>query len=97
MKIDGKDVDPRAISAWKAALEQAPGAEIVDFVTATPVLQFGFRPGKISPQVAIERVKGMLDQSGEMPLALRLLLSSVGLNKSLLTVMSDEAIERATG
>ena len=97
MKIDGKDVDPRAISAWKAALEQAPGAEIVDFVTATPALQFGFRPGKISPQVAIERVKGMLDQSGEMPLALRLLLSSVGLNKSLLTVMSDEAIERATG
>jgi len=97
VKIDGKNVDPRAVLAWKATLGPASNVEIADFVTATPALQFGFRPGKINPQVAIERVKGMLDQAGEMPPTLRLLLSSVGLNKSLLTVMSDEAIERATG
>ena len=97
MKIDGKNVDLRAVLAWKATLGPASSVEIVDFVTGTPALQFGFRPGKINPQVAIERVKGMLDQSGEMPLALRLLLSSMGLNKSILTVMSDEAIERAAG
>jgi len=97
VKIDGINVDPRAVLAWQATLEQTSSVEIVEFVTATPALQFGFRPGKISPQVAIERVKGMLDQAGEMPPALRLLLSSVGLNKALLTVMSDKAIERATG
>ena len=97
MKIDGKNVDPRAVVAWKATLGPASSVEIADFVTVTPALQFGFRPGKISPQVAIERVKGMLDQAGEMPPTLRLLLSSVGLNTSLLTAMSDEAIERATG
>ena len=62
MKIDGKNVDPRAVVAWKATLEPTSSVEIVDFVTATPALQFGFRPGKISPQVAIERVKGIYNQ-----------------------------------
>ena len=95
MKIDGESADPRAVVAWQAALAGADPKQILDFVMLTPSLQAGFRPGKISDKVALERVQGMLEQSGEMPASLRKLLCSAGLDRSLLVVLSEEAIAAA--
>ena len=95
MKIDGESADPRAVVVWQAALAGADPKQILDFVMLTPSLQAGFRPGKISDKVALERVQGMLEQSGEMPASLRKLLCSAGLDRSLLVVLSEEAIAAA--
>ena len=97
MKIEGEIVDPRAVLAWKASLVLAPSKRILDFVALTPTLQAGFRPGKMTHKVAVDRVQAMLEQTGEMPATLRGLLSSVGLDRSLLAVLSEEAIGTAEG
>jgi hypothetical protein len=97
MKIDGEIPDPRAVTVWKSALVFAPGKSVFDFVGRTPALQSGFRPGKMPLKVAADRVQGMLDQTSEMPSSLRRLLSSTGLNGSLLDVLSAEAISEAEG
>ena len=97
MKIEGETADPRAVAAWKASLASAPSTRILDFVALTPSLQAGFRPGKMTHKVAVTRVQSMLEQAGEMPLTLRELLSGIGLDRSLLAVLSEEAIGEAEG
>lgn len=97
MKIEGEIADPRAVAAWKASLASAPSKRILDFVALTPSLQAGFRPGKMTHKVAVTRVQAMLEQTGEMPVTLRELLSGIGLDRSLLAVLSEEAIGEAEG
>lgn len=95
MKIEGEIADPRAVAAWKASVASAPPKPILDFVALTPSLQAGFRPGKITHKVAVDRIQTMLEHTGEMPVALRNLLSGIGLDRSLLAVLSEEAIGAA--
>ena len=95
MKIDGEIADPRAVAAWKASVASAPPKRILDFVGLTPSLQTGFRPGKIPHKVAVDRVQTLLEHTGEMPVSLRNLLSGIGLDRSLLAVLSEEAIGAA--
>jgi hypothetical protein len=97
MKIEGEIADRGAIEAWKACVDSAPVKRILDFVAITPSLHSGFRPGKMTHKVAVDRVQAMLEQTGEMTVSLRALLSSIGLNGSLLSVLSEEAIGTAEG
>jgi hypothetical protein len=95
MKIAGKIADTRAVAVWKASLGSVADSQIIQFVTLNPQLSAGFRPGKISPALALQRTQAMLDQAVEMPQILKELLSDAGLNQSLLKVLSDEAISAA--
>ena len=92
MKIDGENIDQRAIAIWKADLNTAEESLILDFVERNPELSAGFRPGKIAIKVAITKIQSLLDKPGEMRVSLRSLLSNIGLNRSLLAVLSEEAI-----
>ena len=92
MKIDGENIDQRAIAIWKADLNTAEESLILDFVERNPELSAGFRPGKIAIKVAITKIQSLLDKPGEMRVSLRSLLSNIGLDRSLLAVLSEEAI-----
>lgn len=95
MKIHDKQVDGRAVAAFKELLKAAPEKDILRFVSITPPLRDGFRPGKIDFRTALNRTLSLLDHSTEIHSGLKELLCDLSLERRLLSVLSDEAIERA--
>ena len=95
MKLRDQIVTNRAIAAWKELLKAAPAKSVLNFVNVTPPLRDGFRPGKIDHKTALQRTISLLDQTGEMHAGIKSLLCELSLERRLLSVMSEEAIEAA--
>jgi hypothetical protein len=93
MKIDEQEVPTPVLAHWKQALDDAPPAALKTLASVHPSLQAGFRPGKVPPAQLRTRAKGMLDTSGGLPAALRHLLVQQGLQRQLVCVLSEAAIE----
>jgi hypothetical protein len=93
MKIDEQEVPTPVLAHWKQALDDAPPAALKTLASVHPNLQAGFRPGKVPPAQLRTRAKAMLDTSGGLPEALRHLLVQQGLQRQLVCVLSEAAIE----
>ena len=93
MKIDEQEVPTPVLAHWKQALDDASPAALKTLASVHPSLQSGFRPGKVPPAQLRARVKAMLDTSGGLPEALRHLLVQQGLQRQLVCVLSEAAIE----
>ena len=93
MKIDEREVPTPVLAHWKQALDDAPPAALKTLASVHPSLQAGFRPGKVPPAQLRTRAKAMLDTSGGLPEALRHLLVQQGLQRQLVCVLSEAAIE----
>lgn len=95
MKIQDKPIDGRAVTAFKELLKAAPERDVLRFVSITPPLRDGFRPGKIDYRTALQRTLSLLDHSSEMHSGLKAFLCDLSLERRLISVLSDEAIETA--
>lgn len=93
MKIDEREVPTPVLAHWKQALDDASPAALKTLASVHPSLQSGFRPGKVPPAQLRTRAKAMLDTSGGLPEALRHLLVQQGLQRELVCVLSEAAIE----
>jgi hypothetical protein len=93
MKIDEQEVPTPVLAHWKQALDDASPAALKTLASVHPSLQSGFRPGKVPPAQLRTRAKAMLDTSGGLPEALRHLLVQQGLQRQLVCVLSEAAIE----
>ena len=57
MKIDEREVPAPVVARWKQAPNNASSAALKTLASVHPSLQAGFRPGKVSPAEASERVE----------------------------------------
>lgn len=92
MQIDQKTVPPAAIQVWKASLGRASPAAIRTLTAQDNRLTAGFRPGKVTPSVARNRLQAALEQHQELSDSYRALLRDCTLANSLVRVLSEEAL-----
>lgn len=95
LKVDSQLVDERVISAWKSALKNANATELQTFAAKHPNLTAGFRKGKVSLSALVPRIQALLDQSGDLPVDLCVLLRNATLSRTLLCVLSEKAIHES--
>lgn len=93
MKLDEREVPAPVLTHWKHAIDGAPSAALNALTSIYPSLKAGFRPGKVPPAQLRARVKAMLDSSTALPEVLRKLLVDQGLQRQLVCVLSEAAID----
>ncbi len=93
MKINGKPIDSRITDALKAELRQVDEKALLNFVASVSYLNTGFRKGKMPAAVALTRVCAELDKPNELTAWFRMFLQDLGLVRSIISVLSVEAIK----
>lgn len=93
MKIDEREVPAPVLAHWKQAIDGAPSVALNALTSVFPSLKAGFRPGKVPPAQLRARAKAMLDTSSALPEVLRNLLVQQGLQRQLVCVLSEGAID----
>ena len=93
MKVDEREVPAPVLAHWKQAIDGAPSVALNALTSVFPSLKAGFRPGKVPPAQLRARAKAMLDTCSALPEALRNLLVQQGLQRQLVCVLSEGAID----
>jgi len=93
MKIDNQPVPAVVLEAWKQAIARAAPAAIQKLVGQHKELSAGYRVGKIDVKVARTRIQHQLGLLSELPPAYRDLLRDGTLSASLVSVLSEQALE----
>jgi hypothetical protein len=93
MKIDEREVPAPVLAHWNQAIDGALSVALNALTSVFPSLKAGFRPGKVPPAQLRERTKAMLDTSSALPEVLRNLLVQQGLQRQLVCVLSEAAID----
>jgi hypothetical protein len=95
MKIDDRQVPAVAIGVWKSVLQELPEPELAALGALRPELQGGFRPGRMPARELRTRMKALLDVCPGMPDWLCTGLAQGSLARSLICVLSEEALGTA--
>ncbi|GAB3355346.1 MULTISPECIES: hypothetical protein [Giesbergeria] len=94
MTIDDQPVPALVLEAWKQSIVRATPAAIQALVAQQPELGAGFRIGKIDLTIARNRIQRRLGQLQELPCVYRDLLVQTTLSASLVSVLSQQVLER---
>ncbi len=93
MQIDAEEVPEVVVAAWKSWIDRLSPTVVKKLAAGRPSVMHGFRPTAIDVTVARTRLKAALVQSSELPTDLRAELTATCLASSLLTVLSEVALE----
>lgn len=94
MKIADQPIPALVLEAWKQSIVRATPTAIQTLVAQQQELGAGYRIGKVDLAVARNRIQRRLGQLHELPCAYRELLVQTTLSASLVSVLSEQVLER---